>query len=445
MKKNNPEPTGPALARRRTASRAASGGPAAAPGKREAAPRPFSADELRRISARITTEWFRPVETRCLTLLEIDPWRVHAYWNIAESDLAAARASLPGGRDAALVLRFADLSPGAAAHESFDIEVRGASNNWYVDLWRDARRYAAELGLRAADGAFVGLARANELETPRGGPSPELDFRQLEVRSPSPAQAGVPAGQAASVADLSGILLRDLFPKRLPLDEGFPLAIAEPSGAPLDEPAFPVLAPDEDVDAAAAGPTPSPAGGDACPGSGADFPRIEAAEIETYRELARQARVRLLAGLPSDLPPVAPEAVAPGGVELTARPLPIPPPDRTVGGRPGEAGSDAGLVSSDPPHDQVSTASSSAPEVRLDALLAGAVFSPGRGGLPGWVSADLVIRGRGEPGSRLLLFGERLAVDADGGFTLRLPLRHGPELAALLRRLRERDGDRGDD
>ncbi|MGD8843098.1 MAG: hypothetical protein PVJ83_06445, partial [Gammaproteobacteria bacterium] len=59
------------------------------------ATKPFSAAELRRISKQISEEWFRPVESRRLTLLDIDPWRVHAYWNVAEDEIAAAWARLP--------------------------------------------------------------------------------------------------------------------------------------------------------------------------------------------------------------------------------------------------------------------------------------------------------------------------------------------------------------
>ncbi len=433
MKKNKTDPPGPGAPRRRPAPRAAGGGGGTAPPRRgKSAPRPFSADELRRIGAEITAEWFRPVEAGGLTLLEVDPWRAHAYWHLAGDALDAARANLPGGRDAALVLRFTDLSPGAASPAGFDIEVHGAANNWYVDLWRDARRYAAELGLRAADGTFVGLARSNEVETPRGGPSPELDFRRLEVRAPRPGPVGAPSrgqpGQAARVPDLGAILLRELFPKRLPLDEGFPLARADSSGARLDEPAFPALARNEDFEAAtvAVEPASSPAHGHPD-----DFPRIEAAEIEPYRDLARQAEARALAGLPTRLPPVAPEAIAPGGLALTPRPLPIRPA-RAPGGDP------AGPVP-----DAAGAGAPAGPAIPLDALLAGAVFSPGHGEPTLRAVADLVIRGRGEPGRRLRLFGERLTVDADGGFTVRLPIEHGPELAALLSQLRDRPGDKG--
>lgn len=222
---------------------------------------PFTAAELQQIGSEITTQWFRPVETQCLTLMEIDPWNVYAYWNIAAAEIAAARTRLPGqGRDAALQLRFTDISPrrdGAAPHEQFAIEVQPDSNNWYVSLWRDARHYSAELGLRAADGTFVALARSNEVATPRATPSSEFDFRVREVRTPPPASAvHSPAARAdndspASAPPASDCLLRDLYPRRLDPQDGFPLA-----SQPLPIP--PASLPEEPNGKVGAGETASP-------------------------------------------------------------------------------------------------------------------------------------------------------------------------------------------
>lgn len=409
-----------------------------------AGPEPFSAVELRQISTHIATQWFLPVEGNRLTLMEIDPWRVHAYWNVAEADLAAARTSLPdAGQGAALVLRFIDLSPrtadAAPPHPRFDIEVQQARNNWYIGLWRDAKHYSAELGLRAPDGTFVGLVRSNEVETPRSGPSPELDFHRLEVRPPRVLQFQ----RAASGTGPSEGLLRNLFPQRLPPDDAYPLAMAEVSRVVVEEPPFPALEavrgevePWEAVGAAGA-PT------DAAAGATDDFPVIAAAEIDPYRAAARQAKARVLAELGSGLPPVAEETVSPADVDLQPQPLPVSIL-RAVDGlamdvRTREDGGYSLGGSRAPDGGSPTWPPAVTP---LEAVLAGAVSSPGPDASPLEVLVDLVIQGRHASAGPVTLCGNRVQVDDDGSFTVRLPLAPGPDLAELIRRLCSRYGEK---
>lgn len=438
-KKTTPGATG-ADTQRRRAPAPGGGGRRAAVRKPTAGARPFSADELRRIGAEITEHWSRPPEARRLTLLEVDPWRVHAYWLVAEDELAAARARLPGGgRDAVLVLRFTDLSPHAEGttqpHERFDIEVREARNNWYVGLWRDAKHYSAELGLRAPDGSFLTLARSNEVATPRGRPAPELEFRELEVRPPRTAQAQAATGGAP----LSDVLLSELFPERRRPADDYPLVSIEPSGVVLDEPPFP--AQPELTDAAADAPDFVAGGADAATGGAAsaisdDFPIIAAEEIEPYRALARAAEAELLAELGTALPPVAADTVAPGELEWEPQPLPIP-------AAAADTASGAGAGSAQPVTGQSATGGAGAgdwPHIPLEGVLAGAVFSLGRGDSPVQVSAELLIHGQGAPDSPLLLFGQPVQRETDGRFLVRLSLPAGPELAALVGQLHRRHG-----
>ena len=436
------------------------------PGKSTTGKAPFTAAELRRISNEITTNWFRPVEANRLTLLEIDPWRLHAYWTVAETDFAAAKASLPGDpEDATLVLRFTDLSPrtnGTPPHGHFDIEVEQASNNWYIDLWRDAKHYAAALGWRGADGTFVSLARSNEVVTPRGGPSPELAFRNMEVRTP-----GLPGMQPSAVSTApaaNDALLLELFPKRLLPEDGYPLALPEASDTILDEPAFPKL------DAAPTQTTApdQPAAAEE-PSDGRGFPAIGPAEIEHYRTLAKKTKLRVLSNIATHLPPVAPDTVSPTDVELIPQPLPewASVPEAAPGDLPAdtavmdeatvETASTAEdvfgayddnlaydlLAKPEPPYPPATTATGQ-PHLPLEAMLASTVFSPGRDDSPVEVSAHLVIQGRGTPDSSLLLLGERVRVQADGSFRVELPLDHGPELSELLHRLRGRFDDGND-
>ena len=350
-------------------------------------PQPFTATELQQIGSEITAQWFRPIEAKRLTLMEIDPWNVHAYWNIAAAEVAAARARLPGqGRGAVLQLRFTDISPrldGAAPHEQFDIEVQPDSNNWYVSLWRDARHYSAELGLRAADGAFVALARSNEVVTPRAAPSPEFDFRETEVRALHPViSSQPPAESAGNDIPVNDFLLRDLFPRRLDPQDDYPLVTA----------------------AELAG----------------DFPYIAPAEIAPWHERALHTRSEVvgeaaLALLP--LPPVDAGAIASADVALAPQSLPIPPAGATVAGQPTFA---------------------------LEAFLANTMFSPGHGSFPVNATAHVLIAGQAAPATPLTLLGKPVTLQEDGSFEVRLLLPSGPELVALLHFLRGRDGDRSE-
>jgi hypothetical protein len=455
------------------------------------ASKPFSAAELRRISQQISAEWFRPVESSHLTLLEIDPWRVHAYWNVAEDEIAAARARLPhdfggGGDDSALVLRFTDLSPDTgqgAHHPHFDIEVEGASNNWYVDLWRDAKHYSAELGPKAADGTFIALVRSNEVVTPRGGPSPELAFRNLEVRVPRMVETREAAANVAIAH--SDALLKDLYPIRLLPEFGYPLAVAEASGKPLEEPDFPELGvvPEEEVDeplAAMEAPVMDAGRSSEEPAAGGSgFPVIDREEIKQYLPLVRKIKAQLSGDLARYLPPVDLEAVSPSDVELVPQPLPewvnaVPKaePDTAAssvedivaaatapaaaasistaseGALPADiaAGDRPGYDLAPKPEPPVPPGATSAGQMpcTLEGLLADTVFSHDRGTSPLY-GVHLLIQGKIEPDRPLTLFGERIETQADGSFQVRLPLQRGPELTELLYRLREQHGDRNGD
>lgn len=314
-----------------------------------------------------------------------------------------------------------------------------ARNNWYIGLWRDARHYSAELGLRVPDGTFVALVRSNEVVTPRAGPSPEVDFRHLEVRPPRLLESQRAAGGTFPNDEL----LRDLFPKRLPPVDDYPFVVAEASGAVVEEPPFPTLAVAGDVgpaDVAWDVVGAADGRGEAAHGGVAetsdDFPAIPSSEIDPYRALAREERARVLARIGVSLPPVAEETVSPAAA-LEPRPLPIPraqaAPDAEAGGYSlGGAGAAGG---GDPAWQ---------PAIPLEAVLAALVSSPGQGVWPVQATAELVVHGRSTSASPLTLCGAPVPVQDDGGFTVRLSVGPGSELSGLVRRLCSQHADGGD-
>ena len=115
--------------------------------------------------------------TTRVVLLVIDPYTVHAYWEVAPKKLAEARSRIRVDRQPRAVLRFHELNDGA----SFDVEVDLESRNWYIPLQDAGRSYNVELGLRAAEGEFVLLAKSNSAQTPRAWPEIHVEEHFMSV------------------------------------------------------------------------------------------------------------------------------------------------------------------------------------------------------------------------------------------------------------------------
>ncbi len=384
-----------------------------------AEPAPFTAAELRRISAEISARFFRLEESTRLVLLDIGPWRLHAYWNITEADLTRVRHALP---DAPLVLRFTDLSPDAPAaahHGRFDVEVQGVRNNWYLDLWHDAKRYAAELGLRAADGRLVRLARSNEIEIPRAAPAPELRFDQAAAQPPEPR----PPTPASAPSPATDRLLEKLYPDTF-VDGG-----ARPSAGPSTPRAEPCRAAPASPDAPRRQPAAPPAGegeDEPAPRAGDGFPQIDTAVLTHYRQ--RGATLSASAAPATPLPPTPDAIIGPDAAEFAAQPqasTPAAAPANPATPATPAAGDAAAPRPVAPPR----------PSVALEQWLLGGPSSHARGAPQAELQTELCVSGRVAPGARLTLFGRELPVDAEGAFELRRRLPADQDLALLLRRL----------
>lgn len=114
-----------------------------------------------------------------LILMEIDPFHIHAFWEVTPHDHKAALRKLKAGNAApAWVLRFHDIRAG----NSFDVPIELAAGNWYVDLWAADKTYETELGPLAANGRFVPVCRSNIARTPAVAPVPHDDPTWLQVK-----------------------------------------------------------------------------------------------------------------------------------------------------------------------------------------------------------------------------------------------------------------------
>jgi len=112
-----------------------------------------------------------------LTVLEVTPRKAHAYWHLPPHLLHHARLQMGhGGQEAALVLRFHDVTEIAASgqawdgvrrHHVFDIEIRADEGKRYIEFWSADKAYIVDLGLCAKDGRFLTISRSNWLRLPR--------------------------------------------------------------------------------------------------------------------------------------------------------------------------------------------------------------------------------------------------------------------------------------
>lgn len=169
-----------------------------------------------------------------VVLMAVDPYLVHAYWNVAPGKIEAARALLADAeREAKPVLRFYDLTgtDGESGGSSFDVNIDLRTGTWYVRLWSPEKRYCVDLGLLSKVGRFAALARSNVVRTPPAFPRVKADEAAMLVEPASSAQAPE-APAAASAPKPAGA--------RVVLNERL-AEMAALRGEPLPEPGEPAL------------------------------------------------------------------------------------------------------------------------------------------------------------------------------------------------------------
>lgn len=164
--------------------------------------------------------------------LPIDPFHVHAYWEITEKDRLSAMKRLDplGAHRLSWVLRFHDVSSGdaRARDDHFDVFVDRAARNWYIELWSPGKRYWVELGT-AFGARFTPVSRSGELELPRTAPGPSEAETASEPAPPTPERSPARAG---GIAALSPPVAAEPPPTPGPMPSPPEAAIpAEPPGA----------------------------------------------------------------------------------------------------------------------------------------------------------------------------------------------------------------------
>ncbi len=117
-------------------------------------------------------------------LMEIDPYRVHAFWEITPADYEAAIKRL--GRQkhpASWILRFQDVTePNETDIRShFDVSIDSTAGNWYVNMPASGRSYMAEIGPCTAQHRFEPVSRSNTVHIPPAQESAHYDPEWLRV------------------------------------------------------------------------------------------------------------------------------------------------------------------------------------------------------------------------------------------------------------------------
>ncbi len=339
----------------------------------------FSPDELRAITQEVSSLYPPPRLGTELVLLEVNPHRAHAYWNVDVEDFQAA-ARETGLDGPPMILRLYDVTGVAhdaqQAHSYFDLQVQGLQGHWYVDLWKDGRCYVAELGLRRPSGGLVPLARSNAVSTPPASESALYDTTALDV-----------AGAHAANLRMADEAVEPDAPPAPAAEEPAPVGVA--IQAPVESRAVPP------ADAPRLHPMP-PADPTAPVAPEAPYHDWPSAE-----ELSRH--VPDTSGAAPELPP----APAPSAEAGPAPAQPAPEPDRTP-----------------PPAPPAS--------LPLEHYVSLSSFENGRAQVALEVNVELHIYGRAKPGTQVSFYGQPVALQPDGSFSIRKPLPHGAVVLPLL-------------
>lgn len=257
--------------------------------------REIAQDTLRQVAESVRSAFPRPSDACELVLIDVDPHHVHAFWNVPPAAAAGVRSALGLADDSApLVLRMTEILPDGERGEAFDIEVVGLQGQYYVDIWGDARRYQADVGLRRRDGSMAPFTRSNIVVLPAAAPSADHTWREIALPAPpaSPPPPARPLPHLATAASAGAPLPSDSHPDapaNLPSPAERDLSGAAAMAATVPPAPYPdsvtppaAIAPAASTDAtvvsqSALPPGPPPAGGISGPDQQRQHPSIDVA------------------------------------------------------------------------------------------------------------------------------------------------------------------------
>ena len=127
----------------------------------------------------------QPEKSR-IVLMDIDPYSLHAYWEITNIDKKRVLKQFDeSSKTPRQIIRVYDVTyihfDGKNAHSYFDIEINRNRGNWYIDLWSSHKSLCAEIGMKSSLGDFHPIARSNFIDTPRAYQSSSDEERWMRV------------------------------------------------------------------------------------------------------------------------------------------------------------------------------------------------------------------------------------------------------------------------
>jgi hypothetical protein len=118
-----------------------------------------------------------------LVLLVVDPYLIHAYWEVAPEKLQDVNEAAGRNKGVLRFYRRSETAPEDTLRDSFDIEVELQSGNWYVHLWSPEESLYADLSLKRNDGTLVRLVRSQVVHMPRTRPAVTIDEHFMRVEA----------------------------------------------------------------------------------------------------------------------------------------------------------------------------------------------------------------------------------------------------------------------
>ncbi len=110
-----------------------------------------------------------------VVLLVKDPQWAFVSWELALPTLHRTRKEIAReGNGVHLCLRVHDVTDiifdGQNSHSSYDVDVDGPTDHWYLQVPEAGRNYCVELGFKMGD-RFVIAGRSNTAQHPKDGPT----------------------------------------------------------------------------------------------------------------------------------------------------------------------------------------------------------------------------------------------------------------------------------
>lgn len=110
-------------------------------------------------------------QNRVIFLLK-DPHWSFVWWSLTFDAISAARSAFHGCEsDIVFTIRILDITNACfnskPSQDSFDIQVKGCTDHWYVHISVSNRTYIAQIGFKSESGFYMPIAISNPLNIPR--------------------------------------------------------------------------------------------------------------------------------------------------------------------------------------------------------------------------------------------------------------------------------------